>query len=170
MAELLLSGNGLKTNIVKLQVILRSVYDVRNKDEKWRQKKKSFKCDDQLKRNRAPSCNLPVLPPKCGRKSVTLADTQCQKMQSKILKIGLCKAASFNQEHGIEKEVMPQKLVEEAIHSHEWDMLFLESLRGHCEIPIPELNLTYIANLSQRQYQICRNLLLKYNFTAFEPR
>ena len=172
LAELLISGNGLKTNIFKLQVILRLVYDLRNKDEKWRQKKKSFKCDDQLKRNRVPSCSLPVLPPKCGRKSVALADTPCQRVQSKILKTGLCKAASFNQEHGIEKEVMLQKLAEEAVHSREWDMpLFLENLRGRCQIPIPELtSLIYVANLSQRQYQICRNLLLKYNVTAFEPR
>ena len=103
---------------------------------------------------------------------MALADTQCQKVQSKILKTGLCNVASFVQEHGIEKEIMPQKLVEESIHSHEWGMsLFLENLRGHGEIPTPALtSLIYVANLSQRQYQICWNLLLKYNVTAFEPR
>ena len=90
LAELLISGNSLKINIFKLQVILRSVYDVRNKDDKWWQKTNSFKCDDQLKRNRTPTCSLPVLPPKSSRKSVALADTPCQKVQSKILKTGLC--------------------------------------------------------------------------------
>ena len=89
-----------------------------------------------------------------------------------ILKSGPRDVASIAQENGIGKEVMLQKLVEEAFRSHEWDMsLFVENLRGHCEIPIPELtSLIYVANLSQRQYQMCRNLLLKYNVTAFEPR
>ena len=130
--------------------------------------KKSFECNDQLKCNQIPSCSRPGLPRKCGRKSVTLADIPCQKEQSKIFKSGLCNVASFAQEHGVEKEVIFQRLVEEAILSHKWNMsLFMESLRGHSEIPIPELtSLFYVANLSQRQYQMC----LKYNVTAFEPR
>ena len=103
---------------------------------------------------------------------MTSADTPCQKEQSKTFKSGLCNVASFAQEHGIEKEVIFQRLIKEAILSHEWNMsLFMESLRGHSEIPIPELtSFIYVVTLSQRQYQMCRNLLLKYNVTAFEPR
>ena len=159
MAELLISGNGLRTDVLKPQVILQLVNDVRNKDEKWQQKKKSFKCHDQLKRKQAPSCSLS-------------ADTLCRKLQSKISTNGLYNVASFAQEYGIEKEIMLQKLVEEANRSHEWDMsLFLESLRGHCEIPILELtSLFYVANLSRRQHIIFRNSLMKYNVAAFEPR
>ena len=101
-----------------------------------------------------------------------LADTPCHKVQSKILKSGLRNvAASFAQELGTEKEALLQKLSEDAIHFLEWEMsLFKENLSGHCEILIPELtSLMYQANLSQRQYQKCRNLLLKY-VTALEPR
>ena len=108
LAELLMSGKGLKIDKFKLQVILRSAYDLRTKDEEWWQKKKSFECDNHLKRNRAPSCNPLVLPPKCCRKNMT-AGTQCHKVQSKILKNGLCSVASFTQEHGIEENVMLQK-------------------------------------------------------------
>ena len=67
---------------------------------------------------------------------------------------------------------MLQKLVEEAVHSREWNKsLLLENLREHCEIPITELTpLIYVANLSQKQYQICGNLLMNYYVAAFELR
>ena len=72
------------------------------------------------------------------------------EVEGKILKSGLCNIASFAQEHGIHKDVMLQKLVEEAISSFEQDMsLLLENLRGHCKIPIPQLTpLINVANLS----------------------
>ncbi len=67
---------------------------------------------------------------------------------------------------------MLKKIVQEAFRSHDWNMsAFLESLNLQCKIPVPELtSLIYVANVSQRQYQMCRNLLVKYGISSFEPR
>ena len=112
------------------------------------------------------------MPKKVGRKSLTVGDAPCQKVESKLLKGGLSTVAWMAQENDIEKEIMLQKLAKEAFRSHDWKVsAILTSLNLQCQIPIPELkSLIYLANLSQRQYQICTNLLVKYGISSFEPR
>ena len=113
-----------------------------------------------------------MLPKKSGRKSALLVDEPCEKVESKILKNALSTVATLAGENGIEKELMLQKIVHEAIRSRDWDMsTFLKSLQIESDIPVDELtSLIYIANLSQRQYQMCRSFLLKYGIHALKPR
>ena len=63
-------------------------------------------------------------------------------------------------------------MVEEAIQSRERDVeTFFDSFHLSPEIPIHELTaLFHIANVYQRQYQLCRNLLTKSGFKSFAPR
>ena len=108
------------------------------------------------------------MPRKVGRKSLTVENAPRRKVDSKILEGELSTA----QENGIEKETMLQKIVQEVFRSHDWNMsAFLTSLNMQCQIPIPELtSLINLANLSQRQYQMCSNLLVKYGISYFELR
>ena len=64
------------------------------------------------------------------------------------------------------------KMVSEACRSHEWDMSFLFQDPEIANIvPVDAITaLAYVANLSQRQYQMCRNLLQKYGIQALPPR
>ena len=91
-----------------------------------------------------------------------------RKVDSKILEGELSTA----QKNGIEKEIMLQKIVQEVFRSHDWSMsAFLTSLNLQCQIPIPELtSLINLANLSQRQCQMCSNLLVKYGISYFGLR
>ena len=111
------------------------------------------------------------MPRKVGRKSLTVGDAPRRKVDSKILEGELSTVALMAQENGIEKEIMLQKIVQEVFRSHDWNMsAFLTCLNLQCQI-IPELtSLINLADLSQRQYQMCGNLLVKYGITSFELR
>ena len=112
------------------------------------------------------------MPRKVGRKRLTVGDAPRRKVESKILEGELSTVALMAQENGIEQEIMLQKMVQEVFRSHDWNMsAFLTSLNLQCQILIPELtSLINLANLSQRQYQMCRNLLVKYGISYFELR
>ena len=90
-----------------------------------------------------------------------------RKVDSKILEGELSTA----QKNGIEKEIMLQKIVQEVFRSHDWSMSAFLTSCLQCQIPIPELtSLINLANLSQRQYQMCSNLLVKYGISYFGLR
>ena len=73
--------------------------------------------------------------------------------------------------NGLEKKKMLQKLIEEACSSSDWDMSdFFQNLHVS-SIPASDLTaLIYVGNLSQRQYQMCRILLVKHGVKVFRPR
>eukprot|EP00112_Aurelia_sp_Birch-Aquarium-sp1_P004598 Seg1522.2 transcript_id=Seg1522.2/GoldUCD/mRNA.D3Y31 product="Major antigen" protein_id=Seg1522.2/GoldUCD/D3Y31 len=94
-----------------------------------------------------------------------------QTVERKLLRDSLSSVEVLADANGIRKEEMLQKMVEEACKSEGWDMSeFFQSLQIS-SIPVSELTaLVYVGNLSQRQYQMCRNLLIKYGVNSFRPR
>ena len=163
LASLFIKKHDLAASLSSIQVTLRAIYDVKSKDEGWRNTARMFE-----KENVEPK-------PKLGRpvgRVVSLLDSPCERVERNILKDNLAIVATAAAEHGKTKEEMLKKMVEEAIRSREWDMTtFFDSFHLSPEIPIHELTaLFHIANLSQRQYQLCRNLLTKYGIKSFAPR
>ena len=107
-----------------------------------------------------------------GRPASTLQDCPSKNVETRILKEGLESVAAIARKQGIEKEALLAKLVQESCRSYDWDMAeFLSSLRVSSPVPINELTaLFHVANLLQRQYQMYRNLLVRYGVEAFKPR
>ena len=102
---------------------------------------------------------------------MTLSENPCHKVESAILKDSLGYVASAAEQQCIPKEDMLKKMVQEAIRARDWDMSsFFENLVVS-PISVQEITaLFHVANLSQRQYQMCRNLLVRYGINAFPPR
>ena len=100
-----------------------------------------------------------------------LSESPCYKVESAILKESLCYIASAAEQQCIPKEELLKKMVQEALKARDWDMSsFFENL-SVSQISVREIAaLFHVANLSQRQYQMCRNLLIKYGINAFPPR
>ena len=107
-----------------------------------------------------------------GRPSLTISDSPCKKVESSILKRNLALVAASVEEQGISKEEMLRKMMDEAKRSRDWNKAALfDTCSITSEISIEEITaLLYVANLSQRQYQMCRNLLIRYGVEAFPPR
>ena len=145
----------LKADVKTLQLTLKQVFEVKNKDEEWLATVRSFETEvsEPVKKRERKSA---------GRPASTLQDCPSKNVETRILKEGLESVAAIARKQGIEKEALLTKLVQEACRSYEWDMAeFLSSLNVSSPVPINELTaLFHVANLSQRQYQMCRNLLV----------
>ena len=88
------------------------------------------------------------------------------------MKRNLALVAASAEEQGISKEEMLRKMMDEAKRSRDWNKAVLfDTCSITSEISIEEITaLLYVANLSQRQYQMRRNLLIRYGVEAFPPR
>lgn len=155
--------------------MLKHIHDVKEKTENWRGNVRVFEtedCEPKSKRGRKPdSCEADASTSFSGRPALTLSENPCYKVESAILKDSLGYVASAAEQQCIAKEDLLRKMVQEALRARDWDMSsFFENLVVS-PISVQEITaLFHVANLSQRQYQMCRNLLVKYGIDAFPPR
>ena len=156
-----------------VQLILKHIHDVKEKTEHWRGSVRVFEtedCEPESKRGRKPNGNdaRSSFP---GRPALTLSENPCYKVESAILKDSLGYVTSAAEQQCVPKEDMLNKMVQEAIRARDWDMSsFIENLVVS-PISFQEVTaLFHVANLSQRQYQMCRNLLVKYGINGFPPQ
>ena len=169
LAETFKQEHCLKGNVTTLKLTLKQVYEVKSKDEEWMQKIRSFEVE-QAEPSPKRVCHMVGA---VGRPSVIIKDCPSKRSEKKILREGLESISTMANEQGITKEEMFVRLFDEACKLSDWDMSECLSQLHYSSptIPINDLvTLTYIGNLSQRQYQMCRNLLVRYDVQSFRPR
>eukprot|EP00112_Aurelia_sp_Birch-Aquarium-sp1_P020181 Seg5140.1 transcript_id=Seg5140.1/GoldUCD/mRNA.D3Y31 product="hypothetical protein" protein_id=Seg5140.1/GoldUCD/D3Y31 len=176
LAATLKKEEGLKIKVDELRLILKNVYEVKIKSESWRNRVRFFELEGiklREKRCRASSdCAAENTPSPSGRTRSCLSDSPCGRVERNILKQCLAVISSTADEHGIGKEELLVKIVQEAIRSRDWETsTFRGVLQATSSIPVDEQTaLIYAANFSQRQYQMCRNLLTRYGVKALQTR
>ena len=164
----------LTNQLGSVQLVLKSIYYAKEKTENWRRNVRVFETEDnesRSKRGRKPNAGTIDASSFSGRPALKLSESPCYKVESAILKESLGYIASAAEQHCIPKEELLTKMVQEALKARDWDMSsFFENL-SVSQISVREIAaLFHVANLSQRQYQMCRNLLIKYGINAFPPR
>ena len=176
LAAILKKQEGLNIKVDELRLILKQVCEVKRKSESWRNRVRVFKLEGIKpceKRCRASSdCAAGDMPSPSGRTRSYLSDSPCERVERNILKQCLGVISSTADEHGIGKEELLLKIVQEAIRSRDWDTSnFCDAVQATSSIPVDEQTaLIYVGNFSQRQYQMCRNLLTRYGVNALQAR
>eukprot|EP00112_Aurelia_sp_Birch-Aquarium-sp1_P010249 Seg2197.6 transcript_id=Seg2197.6/GoldUCD/mRNA.D3Y31 product="hypothetical protein" protein_id=Seg2197.6/GoldUCD/D3Y31 len=169
LAEIFKQEHCLKGDVTTLKLTLKQAYKVKSKDDEWKEKIRSFEVEG-VEPSPKRVCQMVAA---VGRPSVTLKDCPSSKSEKKILREGLESISTIANEQGITKEEMFVRLFDEACKLSDWDMSKCLG-KLHCTSPTIPINdlvtLTYIGNLSQRQYQMCRNLLVRYGVQSFRPR
>lgn len=130
VANIFKQSHCLKAEVKTLQLTLKQVFEVKNKDEKWLATVRSFElevCEPVNKRERKSA----------GRPALTLQDCPSKNVETRILKENLESIAAIARRQGVEKEVLLTKLVQEALRSYDWDISeFFSSLNVSSPIPI----------------------------------
>ena len=167
LAEKFMSEYNIQADLSITEQLLKKLYQVKNKSEEWlRVARKFVLVNSETQSEERKGRNT------CGRPSLTISDNPCKKVESSILKRNLAQVAASAEEQGISKEEMLRKMMDKAKRSRDWNKAALfDTCSTTSEISIEEITaLLYVANLSQRQYQMCRNLLTRYGVEAFPPR
>ena len=158
MAEKFISEYNIQADLSIIQQLLKKLYAVKHKSEEWPKVDREYVLVDpepesEERKERKPS----------SRPSLTISDNPWKKVESSILKRNLAQVAASTEEQGISKEEMLWKMLDEAKRSRYWNKAALfDTCSITSKISIEEITaLLYVANLSQRQYQMYCNLLTR---------
>ena len=99
LASLFIKKHHLGGSLSAIQVTLKAIYDVKNKDDDWRNTVKTFERESLEPKS------------KLGRPLSTRLDSPCERVEKQILKYNLSVVATTAAEHGETKEDMLKKMV-----------------------------------------------------------